>query len=233
MKLNLFIAALLTTLAASQIALAQQSPGAAGQAGGQIQQIHPAPLLQKSIPEIRVEKRGELSSPLPPGIKILVKSLHVTGETKFSEAELIIVADFKPGSEMDLAGLRLMASKVADYYNARGYFVAQAYLPAQAINEGAVTIAVIEGQYGKITLNNKTKLSDHVANNILEGLGSGNIVASAPLERRLLLLSDLPGMEVRSTLIPGSSVGTSDLIVDLTPGAPVTGSLEADNAGNY
>jgi len=232
-KLNLFTVALLTTLAASQIALAQQPPGGAGQAGGQIQQIHPAPLLQKSIPEIRVQKRGEPSSPVPPGAKILVKSLHVTGETKFSEAELIAAAAFQPGSELDLAGLRLMASKISDYYNARGYFVAQAYLPAQAINEGSVTIAVIEGQYGKITLNNQSKLSDHVANNVLEGLESGDIVTTAPLERRLLLLSDLPGVEVRSTLIPGASVGTSDLIVDLTPGARVTGSLEADNAGNY
>src|SRR5476649_3094995 len=119
------------------------------------------------------------------------------------------------------------------FRSARGYLVAQAYLPAQAINEGAVTIAVIEGQYGKITLNNQSRVSDNVPNNILEGLDSGDIVATAPLERRLLLLSDLPGVDVRSTLTPGSSVGTSDLIVDLTPGPPVTGSLEADNAGNY
>jgi hemolysin activation/secretion protein len=233
LKLSVCTAAILAVLTTSQNAFSQPVPSAGGLAGGQIQQIPPSPLLQKSIPEIRVQKHGAPASSAPSGIKVLVKSLHVTGETKFSEAELIAVAGFQPGSEMDLAGLRLMASRISDYYNARGYLVAQAYLPAQAINEGAVTVAVIEGQYGKITLNNQSKLSDNVANNVLEGLDSGDIVATAPLERRLLLLSDLPGVEVRSTLTPGSSVGTSDLIVDLSPGPSVTGSVEADNAGNY
>ena len=64
------------------------------------------------------------------GEKLLVNSLHVTGATKFSEAELIAATDFRPGSELDLAGLRLLASRITDYYNSRGYFVAQAYLPA-------------------------------------------------------------------------------------------------------
>jgi hemolysin activation/secretion protein len=229
LKLNLFAAALTAALAASQTASSQQLPSA----GGQIQQIPPAPSLQKSIPEIRVQKRGAPAAPESIGAKITVKSLHVTGETQFSEAELIAAAAFTPGSELDLAGLRLMASKISDYYNARGYFVAQAYLPAQAINEGAVTIVVIEGQYGKITLNNSSHLSDNVANNVLEGLNRGDLVITAPLERRLLLLSDLPGVEVSSTLSPGASVGTSDLSVDLTPGPRVTGSLSADNGGNY
>jgi hemolysin activation/secretion protein len=178
LKLSVCTAAILAVLTTSQNAFSQPVPSAGGLAGGQIQQIPPSPLLQKSIPEIRVQKHGAPASSAPSGIKVLVKSLHVTGETKFSEAELIAVAGFQPGSEMDLAGLRLMASRISDYYNARGYLVAQAYLPAQAINEGAVTVAVIEGQYGKITLNNQSKLSDNVANNVLEGLDSGDIVAS-------------------------------------------------------
>lgn len=37
---------------------------------------------------------------------------------------------------------------------------------------------------------------------------------------------------MQSTLSPGTAVGTSDLTVDLTPGPGISGSLEADNAGN-
>src|SRR6185436_10362909 len=91
---------------------------------------------------------------------------------------------------------------------------------------------VLEGRYGKITLRNETNLSNSLANRLLEGLNSGDIIAIAPLERRLLLLSDLPGVIVRSTLVPGASVGTSDLLVDVTPGRRVTGSVEADNGGD-
>ena len=143
-----------------------------------------------------------------------------------------MVTGFRPGSELTLSELRGMASRIADYYHRNGYFVAQAYLPVQDIKDGAVTIAVIDGEYGKVTLHNQTNLSDDLANNLLGGLNNGDLIASAPLESRLLLLSDLPGVMVKSTLIPGASVGASDLIVDVTPGQRVTGNVEADNAGN-
>jgi len=73
---------------------------------------------------------------------------------------------------------------------------------------------------------------DAAARSALAGLDSGDLITSDALESRLLLLSDLPGASVRSTLVPGASAGTSDLMVDMVPGAPVTGSIDADNAGN-
>ena len=125
-----------------------------------------------------------------------------------------------------------MAARIADYYNSHGYFVAQAYLPAQALTDGSVTIAVIEGRYDKIALHNISRLSDRTTHQELAGLDGGDIVANAALERRLLLLSDMPGVAVKSTLMPGGEVGTSDLVVDVLPAHRITGDVEADDAGN-
>src|SRR5205085_11194329 len=44
--------------------------------------------------------------------------------------------------------------------------------------------------------------------------------------------SGLPGAAVRSTLVPGTVPGTSDLIVDVDPTQRITGSIDADDAGN-
>ena len=211
-----------------QNALAQQVVGA----GGQIQQIPQAPVLQKSIPELPAGRGGTVAHPAAAGPRFLVNSLHVTGQTHFSEAELLAATDFKPGSELSLADLRAFASQITDLYDRNGYFVAQAYLPPQDIKDGAVTIAVIEGRYGKISLNNQSKASDGTLQGVLDGLNSGDPVTTAPLERRLLIISDIPGVEVKSTLSPGAEVGTSDLMVGVMPGQRVTGSLEADNWGN-
>jgi len=211
-----------------QNALAQQVVGA----GGQIQQIPQAPVLQKSIPELPAGRGGAVAHPAAAGPRFLVNSLHVTGQTHFSEAELLAATDFKPGSELSLADLRAFASQITDLYDRNGYFVAQAYLPPQDIKDGAVTIAVIEGRYGKISLNNQSKASDGTLQGVLDGLNSGDPVTTAPLERRLLIISDIPGVEVKSTLSPGAEVGTSDLMVGVMPGQRVTGSLEADNWGN-
>ncbi len=215
-------------LALSQSAFAQQPPTA----GGQLQQIPPPPVPEKTAPEIRIEKGTARSAPAIDQVKITVKSLRVTGAKVYPEAELLALTGFRPGSELSLFELRAMTSTIADYYHRNGFFVAQVFLPAQDIRDGAVTFSVIEGEYGQVTVRNTTNLSDKVANRLLAGLDAGDTIAIAPLERRLLLLSDVPGVVVNSTLVPGASIGTSDLIVDVTPGQRVTGTIEVDNAGN-
>ena len=218
----------LVLAASSQSVFADSPPSA----GGQIQQIPPTPILQKAVPTIRVEQAVAPSVPATDQRKIQVKSLQVTGQTVYSEAELLAITGFIPNHELTLAELRALAQKISDHYHRNGYFVAHAYLPQQDIKDGVVKIAVIEGVYGKVILNNQTYLTTHLADTLLGGLNSGTVITTLPLERRLLLLSDLPGVEVKSTLVPGASVGTSDLIVDLTPGHRITGEVDADNAGN-
>jgi len=225
LKSNIFAVAVLVL---SQGAFAQIAPSS----GSQIQQIPPAPAPQRAIPEIRIEQGGAPALPGSDNVRFPVKSLRVTGQTLYSEAELIGSTGFIPGGDLTLGELRGIASKIANHYHRNGYFLAQAYLAAQDIKDGAVTITVLEGRYGSIILRNQTNLSNSLANGLLEGLNSGDTISIAPLENRLLLLSDIPGVDVRSSLVPGAAVGTSDLLVDVTPGQRVTGSVEADNAGN-
>ena len=201
-------------------------------AGGEIQQIPQAPSFQKTSPEIPIGRSEAPAAPEAAGPKFPVNALHVTGQTAFSETELVAATDFKPGSELSLGDLRALASEITKFYNQHGYFVAQAYVPPQDIKDGVATIAMIEGRYGKISLDNRTNVRDGVIDDVLHGLNSGDPVVIAPLERRLLILSDIPGAEVNSTLAPGSEVGTSDLTVGVTPGQRVTGDVEADNGGN-
>ena len=215
-------------LAVSQNAAAQQPPGA----GTQLQQIPPVALPGRMAPDIRIERPEVASDAAAEGVQIRVNALRITGATLFSEAELVAATGFAAGSELTLPELRNAAAAITRFYNSRGYLLAQAYLPAQDVLEGTVTIAVIEGRYGAIDLRNQTRMSDGVARRILDGLDPGDPVAIAPLERRLLLLSDIPGVIVHSTLSPGAEVGASDLTVDLAPSPLISGSLEADNAGN-
>ncbi len=222
--------ALIALLTVSQGVLAQIVPPPG--AGGQLLQIPAAPVPQRAIPEIRIEKGSAPAISGADSLRFPVRSLRVTGQTLYTEAELVAITGFVPGGDVTLADLRAMASRIADHYNRHGYFVAQAYLPAQDIKDGGVTITVLEGRYGRITLRNQTNLSNSLANRLLEGLNSGDIIAIAPLEHRLLLLSDLPGVVVRSTLVPGTQIGTSDLLVDVTPGQRVTGNVVADNHGS-
>lgn len=214
-------------LAASQNAHAQTPP-----VGGQLQQIPPAAVPQRPAPDIRIERPEAPADAEAEGRRIRVDALRITGATLFTEAELVAATGFTPGSALTLPELRNAAAEITRFYNSRGYVLAQAYLPPQDVVGGTVTLAVVEGRYGAIDLRNQSGVSDAVVGRLLNGLTPGVPVAIAPLERSLLLLSDVPGVVVHSTLSPGAAVGSSDLTVDLTRGRRISGSLEADNAGN-
>lgn len=199
---------------------------------GPAYQAPPAPQPQKALPDIRIERRGSVSDTGPSGPAVVIGTLHVTGATRFPEVVLVGVAGFEPGKALTIADLRRMAARISNYYNAHGYIVAQAYVPAQVIADGAVTITVIEGRYGAVDLKNRSRLHDGVARGILSGLQTGDVIDSTPLERRLLLLSDVPGVHVASTLEPGAAVGTSDLQADLTNAHLVSGEVDVDNDGD-
>jgi len=201
-------------------------------AGGQMQQIPPSPVTPAAQPAIEIRPGSQPVDTTAGAEKILVNRLVLTGSTLYPEDTLLALTRFVPGSLLRLADLQGMAAKITSFYRQNGYFVAQAYLPAQDINQGVVTLAIIEGRYGQVTLNNQSRVSDALAYRLLDGIQSGDSVATAPLEHRLLLLSDLPGVKVSSTLVPGATLGSSNLIVDLKPDRFISGSVDADNAGN-
>ena len=225
MKQSLILAVLLST---SQAALAQQRPDS----GQQIHQIPQLPAVERRAPDIRIGRPAAAALADTGGAEVRVAALRVTGQTLFSERQLVAATDFKPGSSLNLSGLRAIAAQITRFYNDRGYFLAQAYLPAQDATGGSVTIAVVEGRYGGVAINNEAVLSGGQARNVLAGLASGDAIASQRLERRLLLLSDIPGIDVNSTLSPGAAIGTSDLVVNLKRSRLVSGIVEADNGGN-
>jgi len=131
-------------LALSQSAFAQLAvpPGA----GGQFQQIPPSPVQERAIPEIRFEAGKAPAMPGADNVRFPVRTLRVTGQTVYTEAELLGQTGFISGGDVTLGDLRGMVAKIANFYHRNGYFVAQAYLPAQDIKDGSVTIAVLEGR---------------------------------------------------------------------------------------
>jgi hemolysin activation/secretion protein len=201
-------------------------------AGGQMQQIPSVPALPSSVPQLVAPPSmtpAQATQQLP---AFVAQRLNVTGVHAYRESELVAVAGFEPGRPVTLQTLYDMADRITQRYRQDGFLVARAYLPAQEIKDGVVTIAVLEGQYGQVRVDNSSSLASDVPRGLLAGLNPGDVIVTEPLEERLLLLSDLPGVQVRSTLAPGASVGLSDLIVEVKPGPRLSGSVDVDNAGN-
>lgn len=222
---------LICTLGAGA-ALAQAAPPDAGI----LMQTPAAPsAAPPKSPSFDVQQ--EVRPPLvtPGGVKVKVVSFKITGNTVFPEATLQELVRDQVGQELDLAGLDQAAGAISQYYRSQGYFVARAYLPAQEIASGNLEIAVIEGRLGaiKFTRSGETRLSEARAQELVaDAAAVSSPIREQNIERGLMLLNDLPGVEVKSTLVPGATPGTSDLVVETTEGALLTGSVDLDNYGN-
>jgi hemolysin activation/secretion protein len=211
-----------------QAVLAQQPQ--VPDAGRLLQETRPAPSVPlREAPRIGMEETP--APPAPEGDRVHVARLRITGATVFSEAELhALVADAE-GRELSLGELRGLAERVTRHYRSQGYPLARAYLPAQEVVGGEVQLAVLEGRLGEVRIDNTAGVGG-AALAPLAQLRSGEATRSDALERNLLLLSDLPGVEVKSTLRPGATLGASDLLVEVAPGRRVAGSVDVDNFGN-
>ncbi len=211
---------------------AQGASPVAPDAGSILRQIQPAtPALPSPTGTgLTIEREG--GAKLPSSAPFEAKSIRISGNTLFDTPTLhALVADAER-TQLTLSQLDELAARITDYYQSRGYPLARAIIPAQAIRDGVVNIQVIEARYGKISLDNRSRVNDPLLQATLSPLQSGQAIGQTELDRSLLLLSDIPGVVVAATLKPGDSVGTSDLLVNTTPGPTVAGNVVLDDYGN-
>lgn len=194
------------------------------------QPARPATPLIQVAPTVRPPLRA------PAGFKVKVNGFRFTGNSVFSERELAAVVSGDIGKELDVNGLEQAAAEITRFYRAHGYFVARAYLPEQQIQNGIIEIAVLEGRLDHVRIKRDPaglKVSSSVIDRLVKGaMPPGEVISVKRLERGLLLVNDLPQVDARSTLVPGASVGTSDLIVEANQSKWATNSVDIDNAGN-
>ncbi len=166
-------------------------------------------------------------------IKITITSFDISGNTAIPNEDLQDQLTEQLGRRLGLSDLRNAAARLTALYRERGYPVARAYLPAQDIRGGKVSIVILEGNIGKVLLRNASSLSDDRALAYFKDAAAGAVIRSDQVDRGLLLLNDVPGVgAVRATLQPGAAVGSSDMVLELDPGPRYAGNLALDNHGN-
>jgi hemolysin activation/secretion protein len=228
------VVAVLSFSCAVAIAQTPQRPDA-----GQILQEQREPLRLPPPPDDDVRPRPpepKPALPVSPTLKVNVTQFTFSGNTLFTDQELAEAVQEFIGKELDFEGLNDAATKVRAYHRTRGYFLAQAYLPQQAIRNGSVEIAVIEGRMGHVELQRRpaTRLAEWLLAGILNAhLKTGDIITETGLEKPLLLINDLPTASVTSEIRPSQTVGAADLRVNVDQGVGlVNGYVDFDNQGS-
>lgn len=167
-------------------------------------------------------------------VRVTVTAFEFTGNNSIDSRELAAALAPLAGNELAYSQLADAAARITQLYRSRGYMVARATLPRQDIRDGRVTIAVQEGTLGdvKVERGRTTRLKEGRIQSFLSDLKPGQVIREADLERALLVLTDQPGIVVRSVLRPGKAPGTADLVVQVNENAAVQAQAGYDNAGS-
>jgi hemolysin activation/secretion protein len=217
------------------LACAAVPAAALAAAPGAAELLRDAPLPARALQlQAQVLPRALAPDPAlqaPGDVKIHLQSLRITGMRTIAEATLLALVEDAIGKDLDFAQLQALADHIGDHYRRQGYLLAQVFLPAQKIVQGAVQITVQEGHLGRVTLDTAA-VDPKVVQPWLYGLQTGEPLLSDTLEHDLLLLSDLPGVKVQSVLRPGATVGFTDLDVQVRADRSPHANLVLDNYGN-
>lgn len=214
----------------AQVAIAQTPPSA----GTLFQQMersfppHATPVIpfDSSKPKRVGPDDGEVT--------MTVKAFRFVGNVRLTEPELQQVVTPYVARKVSFAELQDVLAAVMQAYRDIGV-IARAFLPEQDITSGEITIQILEAFYGQtlfqgarpsaVSIQQLFGIADHT-------LISGQPVGTPQVERALLLLKDLAGVQVDGQLVPGSRPGETSLLLSAVDLPVMQGVATLDNSGS-
>ena len=191
--------------------------------------------IPKQIPKSLLEKskKKDIKSSEE---KTLIKSFKFEGDIKaFKVSDLQNLLLDLNGKSLTFDQMQLAADRIKDFYNAKGFFLAQAIIPKQEIKDGVLIILINEGKLDSkepYKINKKDlRISEQRVKAYMDDALKDNFLKES-VERGLLNINDNPGVRTSLTLEPGIDPGSTKMILDVNEGPLVQGSASFDNYGN-
>jgi hemolysin activation/secretion protein len=168
-----------------------------------------------------------------PGPTFMLKGITLKGNDTIPTDVLLAPVRDKIGTQIGFADLTAIAARITQVYRERGYLLAQVLVPAQDVSSGNVELSVLEGRVGHVRLDVAagTPIRESLLRARVAQIPVGSPLQQHDLERTMLLLSDLPGIVVTSSIEAGEEPGTVDLTINVAPTKRWTFAVDLDNFG--
>jgi hemolysin activation/secretion protein len=225
---RLAVTAMLSCSLLPAISVAQTMPSASTLQ----QQIERDQQADKQRVQVQQIPKPAVEAPLQ-GQTIVVQEFKFKGNTLLSSETLRTALAPLLGRPLDFARLQSSPVLVADLYRDKGWVV-QTFLPEQNIDQGSVTIEIVEAVFGQALVAGEpaTRVSkEDVLQIFARQQQAGKFLNIHAVDRALLLADDLPGVTVSGALAQGAQAGQTDLVLQLADEPWLNASVTADNTG--
>ena len=162
---------------------------------------------------------------------VSVRAFKVDGNTLLDAA--LLQSTLQPWlGERSVADLRQAAQAVQSLYARAGYGAVVAYLPPQPLANGTLTIAVVEGKVGRVTVQGAQRLGPARVRAALPTLVEGRTPQLRRIDAELQMANENPSRTMGVLLGPGGAPGEVEATVKVDEQAVHRFSLGLDNSGN-
>lgn len=176
----------------------------------------PKPRMPTTPAQVVLPVQAAPSPHEPRAKRFRVNAFKFSGNTVYKERSLKRLVERFVDQELNLYDLNKAAETITDFYHGRGYTLARAIVPAQKVENGVINMQVIEGRIGKVTISGNKRFSSSTIAARTKLLSQGTLVTTDRLETTLLLLNDIPGLNAKVILAPGTEFGATDAEISLT-----------------
>ncbi|TCM14357.1 hemolysin activation/secretion protein [Novosphingobium sp. PhB165] len=171
----------------------------------------------------------------PPGaeqVRFVLKDVSFPGMTVYTQEDLKPLYTDLIGREVALSDLYALAEKITARYRRDGYLLALAVVEPQDISDGRISLRVVEGFIDKVEFSGTPPRPERLSRNLAANISGSRPLRARDLERNVLLIGDIPGVNVQSVLRPSSTTfGAADLEI-VTQRLPFEGFVSFDNQGS-
>lgn len=175
----------------------------------QVERERPMVAVEEAV---RIEIQPVLEMPATTGedAGIEVGAIVIDGLIALDRSDFAAVIEPFAGRALDRSELRRLTDAVANHARARGYILATAWIPEQALTGGVLRVNVDEGGIDEIRIEGS---DDPVIRRQLERLLAIRPLTLAALQREVLLADDTSGVWIRKTRFERDG-GRRILVVD-------------------
>lgn len=167
---------------------------------------------------------------VPPLKTRRVERFVVQGNTLLSEQELRELLRLYEGKDLTLQQMKDAAADLTSRYQLKGFYLVRAVVPMQDFTGNTVTIQVVEGKIGNVTVRGAEHYDpEFIRERFQTAVEDGNF-RSEEFSRAMILLNELPDLKVKSVFVPGAA-GQADVILEVQDTLPLHADLDYNNYG--
>lgn len=161
----------------------------------------------------------------------LVERFVVQGNTLLPDDQITALLKLYEGKRLTLAQMKEAAADLTSLYQRKGYYLVRAIIPQQSFKTPDIEMLVVEGKIGNISVEGAEHYdADFIRRRFEVAVPDGNF-RSEEFTRSLMLLNELPDLNVKAVLAPGKTPGTADVVLQVNDELPVHAGLDYNNYG--